>query len=118
MIPLRLDPAAGADCAARLLADLPAAWRGEVIGPGIEDWAARISCGRGRDLKLHGVRPDLRVEIAWMAHWQFRDGVQVSVPALGQLAEALVWADATGRPLPSSTGPTTATSQHGNANAP
>lgn len=103
VIPIRPAPTAGAaDCVSPLLDDLPAAWRGEVIGPGIENWAARIACSRGRPLKLHGVWPDLRAEIAWMAHWQFRDGVQVSVPALGQLAEALAWADATGRPLPSS----------------
>jgi len=102
MIPLRPGPASGSETVAPLLADLPVAWWGEVIGPGIEDWAARIACGRGRVLKLHGVRPDLRAEIAWMAHWQFRDGVQVSVPALGQLADALAWADTTGRWLPSS----------------
>ena len=102
LISLRAGLTRDVDPLTRLLADLPADWRGEVIGPGIEDWAARIACGRGRLLKLHGVRPDLRTEIAWMAHWQFRDGVQVSVPALGQLAEALAWADVTGRPLPSS----------------
>jgi hypothetical protein len=102
VIPLRPGVGAPADSVARLLIDLPVTWQGEVIGPGIRDWAMRISCSRGRVLKLHGVRPDLRTEIAWMAYWQFRDGVQVSVPALGQLASALAWADATGRLFPPS----------------
>ena len=39
---LRLVPADGPDPAARLLADLPAAWHGDVIGPGIEGWESIV----------------------------------------------------------------------------
>jgi len=35
---LRLVPAAAPDPAGRMLADLPAGWHGDVIGPGIEGW--------------------------------------------------------------------------------
>jgi integrase len=99
---LRLVPAAVADPVGRLLADLPPAWHGEVIGPGIDGWETLAEAGRDRSLRLPGLPARLRHEIAWMAHWQHRDGLKVSVDVCNQLASVLAWAAEAGRPLPSS----------------
>ncbi len=98
---LRLVPADGSDPAGRLLADLPPAWHGEVIGPGIDGWETIVEGGRDRPIRLPGLPARLRHEIAWMAHWQHRDGLKVSVDVCNQLASMLAWADESGRPLPS-----------------
>src|SRR6266702_8837482 len=98
---LRLVPADGSDPAGRLLADLPPAWHGEVIGPGIDGWETIVEGGRDRPIRLAGLPARLRHEIAWMAHWQHRDGLKVSVDVCNQLASMLAWADESGRPLPS-----------------
>ena len=98
---LRLVPADGSDPAGRLLADLPPAWHGEVIGPGIDGWETIVEGGRDRPIRLPGLPARLRHEIAWMAHWQHCDGLKVSVDVCKQLASMLAWADESGRPLPS-----------------
>jgi hypothetical protein len=98
---LRLVPADGSDPAGRLLADLSPAWHGEVIGPGIDGWETIVEGGRGRPIRLAGLPARLRREIAWMAHWQHRDGLKVSVDVCNQLASMLAWAGESGRPLPS-----------------
>jgi hypothetical protein len=94
---LRLVPAAAPDPAGRLLAGLPPGWHGEVIGPGIEDWESIAESGRDRALRLEGLPARLRLEIAWMAHWQHQDGLKVSVDVCNQLASLLAWASEDGR---------------------
>ncbi|MGW1160196.1 tyrosine-type recombinase/integrase [Streptomyces sp. NPDC002519] len=79
------------------MADLPAEWDGEVLGPGIDGWEERAEQGRGASIKLSGLPYRLRTELAWMAHWQFRDGARVSVGAFNQIAKTLVWAAEHGR---------------------
>ncbi len=76
---LRLVPADGPDPSARMLADLPAGWHGDVIGPGIEGWESVGEAGRDRALHLEGLPGRLRLELAWMACWQHRDGLKVPV---------------------------------------
>lgn len=83
---------ASPDPLARLLADLPTEWQGDVIGPGIDGWEARIEAGRAAHLRLDGLPLSLRTELAWMAYWQFRDGVHVAVSEFNQAASALSWA--------------------------
>jgi hypothetical protein len=92
---LRIAAIAGADTGpvARLLADLPPQWRGDTIGSGIVDWTARNGRGRMTALRLHRLPERLRVELAWMAHWQYLDGVGVQVAGINQIAAVL--ADAT-----------------------
>lgn len=87
---------------ARLLSDLPIGWRSEAVGPEIEGWAGRVQNGGNPVLDTRGLPRRLGVEIAWMAHWQFRDGVQVTVSTYNQLAQTLTWAADTGRPMPPS----------------
>jgi len=70
-------PAAASGPAGRLLADLPAGWHGDVIGPGIEGWESVGESGRDRSLHLEGLPGRLRLEVAWMAHWQHLDGLKV-----------------------------------------
>ena len=65
---LRPVPADGAGPEARMLADLPAGWHGDVIGPGIEGWESVGEAGRDRALHLEVLPERLRLEIAWMAH--------------------------------------------------
>ena len=99
----RLSPVpAEAGPAGRLLADLPPAWHGDVIGPGIEGWESVGEAGRDRALHLEGLPGRLRPEIAWMAHWQHRDGLKVPVDTCNQLASLLTWAAGAGRVLPES----------------
>ncbi|MGI5291418.1 hypothetical protein ACQEVF_50050 [Nonomuraea polychroma] len=90
-LPERLSTV-GTDPVARLLADLPPQWQGEVLGPGIDGWAARIDSGRHRRLNMTGVPERLRVELAWMAHWQYRDGAHVGVTGYRLIAVVLAWA--------------------------
>ena len=99
---LRLAPAAAADPPSRMLADLPPGWHGEVIGPGIEGWESMAEAGRDRALRLEGLPAWLRLELAWMAHWQHRDGLKVSVNVCNQLASLLAWAPGAGHMLPQS----------------
>ena len=99
---LRLVPAAVPDPAGRMLADLPPEWHGEVIGPGIEGWESMAGSGRDRALRLEGLPARLRLELAWMAHWQHRDGLKVSVDVCNQLASLLAWASEAGHMLPQS----------------
>jgi hypothetical protein len=90
------------DAVARLLADLPPQWQGETIGPGIADWTARNGRGRMTALRLHRLPERLRVELAWMAHWQYLDGVGVQVAGINQIAAALADAQDMRRVVPSS----------------
>lgn len=76
----------------RLLADLPPAWQGEIIGPEIDGWRERIESSRNVKINLAGVPDHLRVELAWMAHWQFQDGVRVNVAGFTLLASLITWA--------------------------
>lgn len=100
---IRAVPGLAPDPASRLLADLPAEWRGEVIGDGIGDWAAHIPKNKGKGcVDLSGVPERLRVELAWMAHWQYRDGVIISYFTYSQLAAALAWQSHRRRPVPES----------------
>ncbi len=99
---LRLVPAAAPDPAGRMLADLPAGWHGEVIGPGIEGWESIGESGRDRALHLEGLPARLRLELAWMACWQHRDGLKVPVDTCNQLASLLAWAPGAGHVLPQS----------------
>lgn len=85
-----------------MLADLPAGWRGGMIGPGIEGWELVGEAGRDRALHLEGLPGRLRIEIAWMAHWQHLDGLKVPVDTCNQLASLLTWASQTGHALPES----------------
>lgn len=95
---LRAVPATAEDPAARLLADLPPEWHGEVVGPGIKGWESIVEGDRDRALQLHGLAPRLRHELAWMAHWQHLDGLKVPVDVGNQLASMLAWAAETGHP--------------------
>ncbi|MFF5207515.1 hypothetical protein [Streptosporangium sp. NPDC000396] len=53
----------------------------------------RISdSGRHRGLNMTGVPEHLRVELAWMAHWRYRDGAHVGVTGYRLSAVVLVWA--------------------------
>jgi hypothetical protein len=99
---LRLLPAAVSDPTARLLADLPTQWHGEIIGPGIDGWETMVEAGRVRTVHLHRVPERLRHELAWMAHWQRQDGMRVAVAVVNQFASVLAWASETGHPLPQS----------------
>ena len=101
---LRVVPVPGADTCrvAGLLADLPPQWRGESIGPGITDWTARNGRGRMTALRLHGLPERLRVELAWMAHWQYLDGVGVHVAGINQIAAVLADAKDRNRAVPGS----------------
>jgi Phage integrase family len=95
-------PAAASGPAGRLLADLPAGWHGDVIGPGIEGWESVGESGRDRSLHLEGLPGRLRLEVAWMAHWQHLDGLKVPVDTCNMLASLLAWASGTGHVLPQS----------------
>jgi hypothetical protein len=99
---LRAVPATVEDPAARLLADQPSEWRGEVVGPDITGWESIVEGGRDRAFRLHGLPRRLRHEVAWMARWQHLDGLKVAVDVGNQLASMLAWAQETGHPLPES----------------
>ncbi len=78
--------------AGRLLADLPPEWRGEVLGPDIDSWPHRTEGGRGAPINLVGLPDSLRNELAWMTHWQFHDGLQISTLDFNRVAATLRWA--------------------------
>jgi hypothetical protein len=93
----------GCDPVGRLLADLPDAWRGEIIGAGIDDWACRVKARQpSARVRLSGVSYRLRVEISWIMHWQYQDGVKIAHFTYGQMGAALAWHASRGRPLPES----------------
>jgi integrase len=80
---------------------LPPEWRGPVLGEGITNWALITENG-WTQLDLRGL-PDLfAAELAWMAHWQARDGTRTSVLAMAQLANILRHAIREGHPFPPS----------------
>src|SRR5664279_4072699 len=79
-----LLPVDDLDPVQRLWRELPAPWRGPVIGPGIENWATITENGERR-LDLTGLPDPFPAELAWMAHWQSVDGTRSSVLALNQL---------------------------------
>ena len=94
-------PAEDLDPVQRLWRELPAPWRGPVIGPGIENWAAITENGERR-LDLTGLPDPFPAELAWMAHWQSVDGTRSSVVALNQLANILRMAAREHHPFPAS----------------
>ncbi|GAA4103057.1 hypothetical protein [Nonomuraea soli] len=72
---------------ARLESDLPHAWRGEIIGPGLTGHTDRPAGSFTLDLRD---LPDrFRLEMAWMAHWQLLDGASVMVYQFGRIAHLL-----------------------------
>ncbi len=97
--PLRAVP--DADPVRRLWSELPAAWRGPVIGPGIAEWP-RLTENGNRTLNLRGLPGPFPAELAWMAHWQAMDGTRCSVLAISQLANMLRRAQRDGHPFPPS----------------
>lgn len=82
---------------ARLLADLPAEWHCDVIGPGAEGWGQRVEAGRASRLRFAGLPATIRAELAWMAYWQFRDGCKVAVSEYNLAASVLRWMVETSR---------------------
>ena len=74
---------------AGLLSDLPAEWRGDVIGPGIDTWERATDAGSSTPLRLNGLPARIRTELAWMAHWQFREGNKVNASEYNQIAQML-----------------------------
>ncbi len=99
--PRSLRLAGAGDIVDKLWLDLPAPWRGPVIGPGIEDWA-KFSENGERRISLTGLPVPLARELAWMAHWQAMDGTRSSVLAMNQLANIVRRAIAERRPFPGS----------------
>ncbi|NGO41699.1 tyrosine-type recombinase/integrase [Streptomyces ureilyticus] len=93
---------AGPDPLSGLVADLPAEWRGEILGPRIDGWITRIRPGAAMTIKLGRLPSSLRTELAWMAFWQYRDGGKVSTVEINQIAEALWWAEQAGYGRPPS----------------
>lgn len=85
----------------RLWEALPPQWRGPVIGEGIPNWAL-ITQNDWAQLDLSGLPDPFAAELAWMAHWQARDGTRVSVLAMAQLANILRYAIREGHQAPSS----------------
>jgi hypothetical protein len=102
--PIRLQPASPATDygPAQLLSDLPSEWRGEVIGPGIDTWVERAETGRAAHLRLGVLPTGIRAELAWMAHWQFRDGCKVAVSEYNIAATIFRWMIETNRYTPDS----------------
>ena len=98
--PLRL--VAGLDVVECLRQDLPAAWRGPVIGPDIPGW--HTAPGAHLDtINLNGLPETIRTELAWMAHWQeVVDGTPASVQSINQFALVLRRAMRENRPFPGS----------------
>ncbi len=80
---------------------LPAPWRGPLIGPGIADWAA-VTENRDRNIDLNGLPDPFPAELAWMAHWQAVDGTRSSVLAINQLANIVRLAVREQHPFPAS----------------
>ena len=97
----RVISAADLDPVQRLWLELPALWRGPLIGPGIDNWASITEVGERR-LNLTGLPDPFPAELAWMAHWQSVDGTRSSVLALNQLANILRMAAREHHPFPAS----------------
>ncbi|GFG55320.1 hypothetical protein [Mycolicibacterium agri] len=93
---LRLRSAEHIDPIWRLWEELPAQWRGPVLGPGIGNWAS-ITENDWPQLDLSGLPDPFAAELAWMAHWQASDGTRVSVLAMAQLANMIRRAVTEGR---------------------
>lgn len=96
-----LHPAQSRDPIWALWEGLPPAWRGPVIGEGIENWAA-VSENDERRLDLSGLPNPMPAEMAWMAHWQAGDGTRSSVLGLNQLANIVRRAMRENHPFPPS----------------
>jgi integrase len=73
----------------RLLTDLPTAWRQETIGPDVPGWRGITVKERPTPIRVGGLPLRIRVELAWMAHWQFVDGTKVTASQFNQAAEVL-----------------------------
>ena len=93
--------AGGQDPVWRLWSQLPAPWRGPVIGDDVEGWESITENGDYR-INLTGLPEVIQAELAWMAHWQAADGTRSSVLAISQLANILRRAISEGRPFPAS----------------
>jgi hypothetical protein len=89
--PIPLQPASPAtkQPPVRPLSDLPAEWRGDVIGPEIDTWERATKSGSPTPLRLNGLPTRIRTELAWMAHWQFREGNKVTASEYNQIAQML-----------------------------
>ncbi|MGW7571869.1 tyrosine-type recombinase/integrase [Streptomyces tendae] len=87
------------DPLARLLADLPAEWQGDVLGPGIDGWGDRILRRQGDQVNLGGLPHRLRTELAWMVRWQFLDGVKINAFAFNRIVTVLEWTALHGKPV-------------------
>lgn len=68
---LRLHSTEHLDPIWRLGDELPAQWRGPVLGRGIENWAS-ITENDWPHLDLSGLPDPFAAEQAWMAHWAGR----------------------------------------------
>ncbi|GLV88445.1 putative transposase/integrase [Streptomyces lavendulae subsp. lavendulae] len=84
-----------------LWSELPAPWKGPVIGDGIEDWK-RITENGDRRIDLRGLPDPMPAELAWMAHWQALDGTRSAVLGTNQLANILRRAIRENHPFPAS----------------
>ncbi|MGH3815879.1 MAG: tyrosine-type recombinase/integrase [Pseudonocardiaceae bacterium] len=93
--------AGGPDPLLRLWQQLPGPWRGPVIGPEVENWAA-VTENRDRRIDLTGLPEPFPAELAWMAHWQASDGTRSSVLAINQVANIIRRAIRDGHPFPAS----------------
>lgn len=100
--PQRLHLVGDEDPIWRLWAALPTEWRGPIIGPGIDNWQQIVSEHGQHRLDLTGLPDPIPAELAWMLHWQFLDGTQLSVFALNQLATMLRRAIREQHPFPAS----------------
>ncbi|MEU8205811.1 tyrosine-type recombinase/integrase [Streptosporangium sp. NPDC049046] len=79
---------------ARLKSDLPQEWHGSIIGPGIDDWDMRSA--KSQKIDLSDLPEHFRIELAWMAHWQYLDGMQVVSYYINAMARMLRWASQQG----------------------
>ncbi|EHK80582.1 tyrosine-type recombinase/integrase [Rhodococcus sp. PAE-6] len=85
----------------RLWQELPPQWRGPIIGPAVEDWD-KITENASARIRLHDLPETIAAELAWMAHWQARDGTRSSVLATNQLANIVRRAIRDRHPFPPS----------------
>ena len=95
--PIPLQPVSPSHAPVRLLSDLPAEWRGDVIEPEIDTWEHATTSGSSTPLRLNGLPTRIRTELAWMAHWQFREGNKVAASEFNQIAKMLSHGIETGR---------------------
>jgi hypothetical protein len=97
-----LRPASGLDPLERLRHDLPPSWRGRLIGPGIPEWDTMRRNGTTARIRLDGLPDPFALQLAWMAHWQVRDGARIDIDGINQLASILRHARDDGRRIPAS----------------